>query len=318
MRTYLILAGLLAMAGGAWSLPACGQDTPAVTPEVAAVQDSLQKLRREISTINLLNGLNLTKDQQLKLRALSQSYATAIAAPAVSKDLETLKTAQASLVSLRTEIQKGDPARGAIPSAAAKIEEELKAAKEKVQLDSAAKIQAIDAELNKMLTPGQLEVIEAYKACLIPPENLKNPVRAGQAADSGPQIRMLRNLRKLPDNQYVEARNKAIADALTKVEQHQLRLTDAEKKQLTSRMKEVSDKAKRMTDTRFEVEKDNLAQMLQMDEFVAQVRKSMAERDPHYATKPQLSKAGRFLLTPETAAIMEERINPQPVVVAGK
>ncbi len=51
-----------------------------------------------------------------------------------------------------------------------------------------ARLVELEIAAESLLRPGQLEVLKTYKACLIPPKNLKDPVRVGQAAGSSTQM----------------------------------------------------------------------------------------------------------------------------------
>lgn len=290
-------------------------DLCALTPEAAATADRIKLLQKEISTINLLNGLNLSKIQEAQLLDLGRQYVAAQKAAAALVEINLLKNTEASLSALRSEIQKGMPARGEVPQSAAQLDKLLKETREQAIAEATAKIEEIDAKLNKLLSAGQLMVIDEYKACLIPPANLQNPVRAGQAADSEHEIRQLRKLRETLPDKFSATRDKMIADALIKTEEHKMRLTDVEKRQITDQWRSVVDKARKMSDTKFELEKENLGQQLKIDAFLDKIRQSIADRSPHN-NQPKLSKAGRFLLNPEIVPILEERIKSAPALLA--
>lgn len=293
--------------------PAESTEPPA---DVAATAAKIKQLQHEISTINLLNGLNLNREQTVQLLELGREYKAAKDSVLAAAGTDLLVNTEIAFSNLRSEIQKGMPARGEVPGAAAKLEHEMKELKEKAQADAAAKIMDIDLKLNKMLSAGQLQVIEEYKACLIPPDNLKNPVRAGQAADSGAQVNALRKLRAATSNRkYSALRDKMIDSEIEKAEKHQMKFTDAEKKELKSQMKDAADKARKMSDTKFEMKKEELAQALMVDAFVEKIKQQIEERRPD-KNEPQLSKAGHFLLNQELAGILEERLKNYDELVA--
>lgn len=309
MRYLSAVALLLAVALGAGRLGA--EEAGMLDPEMAKIAQSVRQLQREISTINLLNGLNLTKPQQEKMLEIGVRFRAANAKAVEGITAEMLLDAERSFMTLRAEIQKGLPADGEVPNAAAKIEKTIKELREKGQAAAADEIEALDVELNKLLTPGQLQVVAEYKACLIPPANLKNPVRAGQASDSLQQVRALRTLRDVPEKSYPKARDKMIDKYLDYVEKHQIRLTDKERERWAQQMRDVAERARKLNDAAFELEKERLAQALQLDAFVEKVRKEMAERQPERYI-PKVSKAGHFLLVPELAPLMRERLNLHP------
>ncbi|MEW6747655.1 MAG: hypothetical protein AB1486_33405 [Planctomycetota bacterium] len=57
--------------------------------------------------------------------------------------------------------------------------------------------------MRSILTPAQIHVVEVFNPCLIPPKELRDPVRAGEANTETAEIEQhLRTLRRLSDRAF--------------------------------------------------------------------------------------------------------------------
>lgn len=108
------------------------------------------------------------------------------------------------------EIQKGVQAQGKIPKHSVRLKHRLKELHDKVNRRLTVENKALEKELSQVLTPEQLQVVEDFKPCLIPPRDLKNPVRAGQASSNEHAVKRLRRLRAAPENQWLARRDKIV------------------------------------------------------------------------------------------------------------
>ena len=136
-------------------------------------------LHQEISTINLLNGLYLTRDQMKEILRLAGDLRKDREELTISAEfMATLKEAEKLLGELRNEIQKGSPARGELPREAHRADHQLKEMRKEHNINLSKKLKEYDIKLSSILTDEQMSVVNSFNPCLIPPKNLRDPVRA--------------------------------------------------------------------------------------------------------------------------------------------
>jgi len=302
----LIIAGLLISLGGLTAGEPLGKTLP---PELASRQEQIKDLFREVSTINLLNGLRLTREQTQKVLALAKEAKAVRSEPLASNRNLYTQVMDEALVAYRafkTAAQKGEPPTGQVSHRAAQAERRLKDVLDAYLAQCERSLRDLDARLQSTLTPGQLEIIEGFKPCLIPPQDLRDPVRAGQAAGKGP-VNMISHLRRMPEHEWRQRREQVAEFHLRKVEKHQYRmLSEAERSSEKQRLLGLLDKARAMSDTDFELAKGELAEAFRGEDKREALMEELRSRQPHGA--PKTSKAGQFLLNESIIDVLQERL----------
>ena len=121
------------------------------------------------------------------------------------------------------------------------------------------KLVSVSKQVEAVLTDGQRSILGSFACCLAPPEDLSDPMRAGQAEASGKALDLLRRVRKCPDGFWPTMRQRI----LQKVDQ----ITDAVSPAATAGRKAVAregvakalDRAREASDVEFAMEKEALA-----------------------------------------------------------
>lgn len=272
----------------------------------------VRNLFEGISTVNLLNGLYLSNDQMKKILALAKKTQT-IKEKFLGKNaflyMNALDEAEKAYKNLFNEVMKGDPARegGDMEREAAMIHHRLR----KMQDDAVGNItnefSVLDYELSKILTPEQEQVIDTFKPCLIPPKDLKNPVRAGQASSNDHGIQILRRVRDTPYYVWKHRKYRILSHMIERFSRYRSVMTEKEKEKELERLLSLFEKVRSMSDTDFEFEKENLAEEIKPADRVQELREEIQKREPHQR-RPKASKAVRFLLHKGVIPILEERI----------
>ena len=326
----VILTGLLCFSAryGA-CYEAIPEDPAPVKAKLLAVQ--VEELKEDISTINLLNGLRLTRQQSevtldlARQAKQARGYFTgsgpqnSLKARADftkngSQDiLDLLEKTAAAFETFKAEDLKGEPPRGAISKNAASMERQIKDNNQITQLlqsvraaphqnkdnKTQQRLAELDGKLNRTLTDGQKEIVKTFKACLIPPADLRDPVRAGEAASAG-AVKKLQEFRALSQENW-NARKDALAakeaDPRGKLNENELA---AEK----SRILNLAEKARKLSDTDFELQKTDLAAQLKPDKKPAH--------------SGELSWAAHWLLAPRVIPLLEARLAAAPQMADGK
>jgi IS1 family transposase len=276
-------------------------------------REMIRNLFNDISTVNLLNGLYLTEPQMreiLKLAKKAQRMKREFVEKKGTVYMEVLNDAEQAYQNLFAEIMKGEPAKqgSRIEREAVRIEHQLKEITDKVMRTISDELSVLDQELSKILTPEQQQVINGFNPCLIPPKDLKNPVRAGQASSNDRVINMLRRIREIPSYTWNHRKYQFLSRHVERFSRLRSVMTEEEKEKEIKRLLILTEKVRSLSDTDFELEKETLAEELRPVNMVHELREELEKRVP-YMRKPKVSKSARFLLNERIIPILEERIS---------
>ena len=264
--------------------------------QVAAAQEirrdpAVENVRQQISALNLVNALYLTSAQTKEL----------------AKVLADLKDTQATFQA------KFDELTSEMKSEYAKLYDEVRSNKglsksveksagdvHKRELDLkdeyAAKLLEFDSKLVDILTENQLCIADEFQPCLVPPKNLRDPARVGQAkGDTYGAVSVLEQLRKVPPQRYALARGKAIEAYLDKYEKRIEVLSRDRREAESARVGRVLDNARALSAVEFELRKEPLAREILIEPVLKR-------------KKNELSKAGKILLDVRLLPILEQRL----------
>jgi hypothetical protein len=276
-------------------------------------RETVRNLFRDISTVNLLNGLYLTEVQMKEILVLakkSQRIKQEFIEKRGAVFINALDKAELAYQNLFAEIMKGEPAKQGSPieREAVRIERQLKEITHKAIQTMSNELSVLDYELSKILMPEQQQVIEGFKPCLIPPKDLKNPVRAGQASSNDRGINMLRRIREIPSHTWNHRKYQFLARHVERFSRYRSVMTEAEKEKEIQRLLNLTEKARALSDTDFELEKETLAEELRPTNMVHDLREELEKRVP-YMRRVKVSKSSRFLLNERIIPILEERLS---------
>jgi hypothetical protein len=304
------LGGVVWMLVGLGPLPVSGGE-PFLPPlsEYAEAERQLNELFHDISTVNLLNGLHLTKKQTEDLLALArQADERRKASDVAASFRKALTDAIAAYEAFKAEAnRKGEPPGERLSQRALHHESLIKDLRNRRAETVDDHMPEFDARLKGILTEAQLQVIESFRPCLVPPKDLKDPVRAGQA-ESGRGIQMLAEWRRIPEPVWRERKGEMASRYVERLGHGRLEITDekvraAERK----RFMETVEKARAMADVEFEMEKAKLSAQLNPQERLGQIIEgTRVVRDR--AIPKEVSRAARWLLSPRIIPILEERL----------
>jgi len=279
----------------------------------------------QLSAINAINGLNLTRDQAVRLRSMVEQVEAAGAKPATSAEPGDvrLESVRKTYYELRDVLTKGRPVPKELERrvAVARITE-AKVIRESMQTtplaserlgactrchakprsqsaagrDKAAPTQAIDRlhrmrhdqarqafvahvlglyglqgtrklktslpKVDALLTPAQKAIIQEFACCLLPPQGLNDPVRAGQAQVSEDALKVLRGARQATDRAWPYVKGSMLARMATSQRVRQPGFSAKDQQALSAHLAGVLDKARAMSEVEFEMEKENLCREL--------------------------------------------------------
>jgi len=220
-----------------------------------------------------------------------------------------------TLDELRTEINNWNLANGMhfsreqieqlvyLANEAERLKSTRRQAKSKDRLsrkDFDAEIVKLELAAEAVLRPGQLEVMDTYKPCLLPPKNLKDPVRVGQASDSTRLARWLEHARGKPQRRVERMIERLIEGEIA----HLGPMDDATTEQRRNLLRETVRQASEMSDVEFALNKDDLADAVQpqdrKDELIADI-------DALRRQRVQPGRTAQFLLNRGFAEVLKVR-----------
>jgi hypothetical protein len=317
LAKILMFTGMLLFLWGGGLIEAGPRRSGALgDPELQQLREQVATLQEDISAINLLNGLHLSQEQMGQILQLAQEARQArentINSPAFKN---SLRQAEAAFNALRTEIQRGAPARGEVPARAAQIEHRLKDLRDQANQQLSTRYQALEEKLRSVLAPEQLKVAQDFNPCLIPPLDLRNPVRAGQAVSSEGVIKHLRRLQQMPEDKWQARKQEIVQRMVDNYSRNHYRLSEAEKQQEQARLLNLAERVRRMSQVDFELAKEKLAEEFTPKDRMKDLRAEVERRAPH-GRQAHFSRVGRFLLSERIIPLLEERLQNNTVAAS--
>jgi len=278
--------------------------------------DAIGRAFQEISTFNLVNGLNLTEEQIKQLIDCNKEL-DELRQDCVKEYEAIADEVLFAYGKLKEAVEKNQGIPKEVEHRAFMMEQKVKQMKEEMIAEAAQ----IEKKAEKILTEGQIEVLNTFNPCLIPPKNLKDPVRAGQASDNEMLINMLSYLRSLPDEIFEREKDKIAEKHLEVVQHHLGKFTAEEARRAKERLLGFLEKLRSMTDEGFELNKSELADELKSitPDKAKELREELGKLDKQ--RRGGFGRVGMFLLKPEIVIpvltkrleMMKNMPKPQPV-----
>jgi hypothetical protein len=255
--------------------------------------DAVENYRQQISALNLVNGLYLTPTQGEKI--LKVLYNLKDVQEEYQQKLNSL------IPDLREEYKKLYQ-EVAENKGISKATEKSAGTLHKQELDLRdeymSRLVELENKLKGELTENQMCIIDDFKPCLIPPKNLKDPARVGQAkGDASMVIDWLERIRNVPDRRYPFARERFINEYIDRYEKIIEVLTQEKKNEEINRVSRILDEARNLSSIDFEMKKEELGKQLIIEK----------EQNP-IKRKYEVGKIGRILLDTRLIPILEKRL----------
>lgn len=234
----------------------------------------------DIQSLNLIVGLHLTRTQMMELLRINNKIEEAFKTreKKIRETLKTYKEFKEGLIRNGFELDKKLMVR---TGELHRDEKDFMEGFKNLQ-------QQCFVEATEVLTDAQKKVMQNYRACLLPTNDLKNPARIGQADRSSHFVNILRKARNAPDDKIEEMIENFWAKAEKKMKK---KLKNEEEiKKHKELLGEVVAEARNMTEAEFELNKESLIEKLVLD-------KPAVEKNPDKA---------RFLVRPGMVSIYEK------------
>ncbi len=259
-----------------------------ITLAVPRVQgmEELKSLQDEISLLNLLRGLYLSESQIAQLCEIADEADKAV--KSVTKPiLQDKKVILATFSDLRNKLFEASGKEVPLQQQAHLISDRLKDAQDKV----VEHLGALEARASRVMTSAQLEIVEGFVPCLIPPKDLKNPVRVGQAgAADGPLARITELIYATPEDVWSERKMILLGKVAKKMEEESGKLSDSMRSDLLNRLEVTARQIRATSPVDFSLKKGELADELLLIDHTRRGARG----------KKTLGKVGKWFLS-ETA-----------------
>jgi hypothetical protein len=265
--------------------------------ESVETYERIGDLKKDISILNLLNGLHLTDEQRSEILVEARRAQAVRERYLQSKSEKLAKTAE-SFEELKRQLMN--------PQAPPPKEIEQKAKRDNADIKRlnesyTREIAGIEKRVAQILTDGQKEILVDFKPCLVPPKNLRNPTRAGQAHDSTRLEKFLTRSRHWSADVYERRMGKMLEQFVSKVEEKNGPMSDDEEMAEKDRVRAIVDEAQSMSDVDFELSKKELAERIDIYSNTAKKKALVTEHKGR-------GQIAHFLLSDRALPILEQRV----------
>lgn len=251
--------------------------------------NKLEKVRTQIHILNLLNGLELDKNQMRLIldmanqaETMRQEYKNLIAQK--ENQINSAYNEVLEVVKNGTVVIPED-----IAFKVHRIGQEVDKIKETAQKE----LTALVAKVKDVLRPHQLYVLDDYKPCIIPPVKQG---RIGQADDPQGFVKALERVYGMPQERYSSRRDEIVQKAIDRMKSKVPVGFIIDEEKLKGKLLKAMDETRQMSEVDFALKKEEIAK-----EIKAQL----------LPEKPPINigiKIERLLLQPEIIPILTERL----------
>lgn len=226
----------------------------------------IKELREEINMLNLINGLNLTVKQMERMIPLIEK-----AVQLNYQFCQNQRDHNQQMVKILQQFKGDLLKKGFIPKYT-ELSAGLADLRDKKQVrEYYRKLNGLESELYQILTPAQRYVLKGYSPCLIPPKDLKDPVRVGQADSSDEYIQFLARVREISDSDYSKKIGLLLDRHLSNLESHLGKYRADDRERELRRLRHICDEVRKCSDLKFELKKGLFAKKFspqgQIDSF---------------------------------------------------
>jgi len=278
-------------------------------PKAARFENAMRtiyQMKRKTSFLNLFNGLYLSADQLRKLIAVNEEY---------KKDREehrkkVLEKAEecAEILQRWVEaLEKGDLPKDLMRKAG-HADHLVTVATRRMDGLRAKYKDRVEA----IFTDAQKEVIRTFKPCVVPPRNLKDPVRAGQADSGGYGTKTLERLRRMPPRRFWRELDRIVNNSIEGYARRHP-MTEEDRAAEYKRLREFLIEVYEMKDVDFEMNKEKLAREAKVRDKGHTIREEIEKLQKELKgwgekARPGSSPVARWFLNPAMLPVMKERL----------
>jgi len=248
-----------------------------------------KELKREIKTLNLINGFYLSREQ-MKLLMEQASKAQELKDFFIKEYSSISESSTKVLERLKSELEKD---KGEVSKDIAKSIHLTHIKVIKLRSDYEDKMSKVIEEVKRNLTDTQLYIIDKFKPCLVPP---KGPLRIGQLGSDIGGVKQLERVRAMLSYKY-SVKKYSIADKIIRrLSLYNSKGVEMDKDKIRSTILSTFDEVRNLSDIDFELRKKDIASKLRENIFPKRRRINID------------AKIEKLLLSPITISILKNRI----------
>lgn len=255
----VLTVALMVWAGG--SLPT------QAAPKLPGLQE-LEEIRDDISLLNLLRGLYLSRNQVEQLCLLAEKahqQRETVKALYVRDQAAILKTFKGLREALLLAPGREKEAQGSAHDLSQRMEE--------VVGRTIDQLNRLEKEVTTILSTSQQSIVSDFKPCLIPPQDLKNPVRVGQAGASQGLLGKVADLIYATPADIWQARGTGVLDKVAvHLEQETGEMKASMRQDIRRRLSEAAEKIRTASPIDYPLRKAELAAELQLIDYDKKMR----------------------------------------------
>ncbi len=307
MRRMWIGWAAVIMASAAWAQEEWettpGTDAAEARELVSAVRERLE----DVSLLNLINGLYLTPEQMPQVLELARR-AGRLRDEGLERHAAALAEFRAALDDLRARLLADGPVPADVETPASEKEHRILEARRQT-LDG---LRGLEQELRAVLSPVQARVAEEFNPCLIPPKDLKDPVRVGEAGSETADLEdHLETVRTASERAYPAVAGGFAELLVSMMELHLGKFDPEPRAGELARMQAVFDRVRRFDDVTFHLEKSACANDLLRP---IHERQGKAREITEFFVRAGggLTKVGKYLLNPRIIPLLEKKARREP------
>ncbi|MDQ7778327.1 MAG: hypothetical protein RDV41_01300 [Planctomycetota bacterium] len=261
--------------------------------------DELKELKAQISLLNLVNGLNLTQDQLRQLIDLARTAQDTIG-KALIEHSDLIQEAKCTLAEYRSLLESNGDITRKVERNVGSLDHELRESGEEVKLELAS----IAKRMQAVFSEAQLAVIADFAPCTIPPRNLKDPVRAGQARSGDHVVEALKKARLLDEAEFADVAPAKVDEKVRGLAEKLGGLLKEDIQAEKQRILDIAKEARAMSEEEFATSAACLAARVENEGRLAALRdKHKKMEGPMALTK----KIGEYFLGDHALPILEHR-----------
>lgn len=219
--------------------------------DISAKKQRFDRLVRDLHTLNLVNGLQLSNRQMQKMIPLIKQAEEADMRLKKAR-AEHLKRYNRVLETLRARLSSHNDITD-------KMQKSLNKASDPVERAMVYKrdiLSKLTPKIKAILTANQRHMLSNYEPCMVPTPNVSNPERIGGTVDSQKFAKWLAWIRKMDEEEYQKEKRKMLDEKRRMMKVYN---TDHQIKSVILQMDKAAVTARNLSDVEFEMRKDRLA-----------------------------------------------------------
>lgn len=253
-------------------------------------QTDMKDIKEEIQIINLLNNLDLNKEQMQDIIDCSEKAVNL--RKAYDERMGVIKPQMTVvLASIKDQVNAG---KIILDKDTSKKYHELKAKHEEIEKNCNINLDILAGNIEKNLKEYQLCAIDGYKPCIIP---IVSKGRIGQSDSSVQIIKLLNKIKNMPEERYQLSKELIAEKTIEKIKEKLHKNYKYNEADIKNKMTAFFDNIRKTDPANFKMEEDKFAKKFE-DEFYPVV-KGLERKE----------KIKKFLLSEKIIGILQSRIN---------